>query len=111
MAVLTAQEIGRGGLEVSLASADAAGDSVANAGRTFFRVDNGGGGSITVSLTIEETVDGQAVTARTVAVPAGESRVIGPFPVAEYNDTNSRAGITYSGVTSVTVAAITLPER
>jgi hypothetical protein len=40
-----------------------------------------------------------------VIVPAGASRLIGPFP-SDLANANSCVDITYSGVTSLTVAAI-----
>lgn len=41
-----------------------------------------------------------------VAVPAGGERVIGPFPKARFNDASDKVLISYSGVTSVTVAVL-----
>ena len=90
------------------AAADAAGDNFANTGNEFLYVNNGGGSSVTVTLVAQATLDGQSVTNKTVAVAAGIARLIGPFPKAIYNDANDRMNITWSDVTSVTVAAIKL---
>jgi len=104
MAVLTVQTVSRSGLQPSLAAAAGGGDSFANTGNEFVYISNGGGGSITLTIVTQSTVDGQAVADRTVSVPAGESRFVGPFPTSHYNDANGRVQLTYSGVTSVTVA-------
>ena len=107
MATLTVQDVVRSGLNPSYASAAAGGDDFPNDGkRTFAHVKNGGASAITVTLDITQTVDGQAVTDPTVSIPAGEERMIGPFPVAYYG---ASVGLSYSDVTSVTVAAIRVP--
>lgn len=104
MAVLTVQNVVRAGLEATYAAAAAGGDSFPNDGKdTFAHVKNGSGGSIDVTIETPGTVDGLAIADRVVAVPAGEERMIGPFPTATYSNS---VGLTYSGVTSLTVAAI-----
>lgn len=45
---------------------------------------NGASTSHNVTVKISETVDGQAVTSKVYAVPAGDTRRIGPFPVKSY---------------------------
>lgn len=103
MAVLTVQEIDRDGLEATYASAAAGGDTVPNDEITFLHVKNGSGASIDVTIQTPGTVDGLAVTDRTVAVPASEERMIGPFPASVYGATLT---LSYSDVTSLTIAAI-----
>lgn len=109
MATLTVTSpISRDGVAAApvAATAGGGGDEFANDGRTYLEVTNGGGSPITVTLDIKPTVDGGAVTDRTVAVAAGARKRIGPFPPKLYNDsTTGRAKVTYSGVTSVTVEA------
>jgi hypothetical protein len=105
MAVLTVQEISRAGLSPSYSAANAGGDEAPNDEITFLHVKNGSGGSIDVTIQTPGTVDGLAITDRTVAVPASEERMIGPFPSSVYSSTLT---ISYSGVTSLTIAAIRL---
>jgi hypothetical protein len=105
---LSVQEIVRTGLDPSYEAANTDGESVANDGRTFVHVDNASGGSINVTVVHPGTVDGLAVADLVVAVPAGEDRMIGPFP-ARFNQTGSDAGklyVDFSAVASVTVAAL-----
>ncbi|NJO81675.1 MAG: hypothetical protein HC828_02150 [Blastochloris sp.] len=88
--------------------AGAGGDSFPNSGKTFVEVVNGSGSSITVN--IAAVLDGVTdASFRSVAVPAGARRIIGPFPTSPYNDSNSRVNLTYSATASVTVGAFTLP--
>lgn len=53
-------------------------------GLLLVRNSNSGSTARTISFHINGTVDGQAVSNRTVAIPHGESRWCGPFPVANY---------------------------
>jgi hypothetical protein len=115
--LIAVQDIARTGLEptYTAATSGADGDVWQNEGRrTFLHVKNGSGGSIDVTITTPNTVDGLAVADLVVAVPAGEERMIGPFPrIYEAYDTDnsieSAIQATYSSVTSLTVAAIKLP--
>jgi len=109
MATLTVQNIVRTGLEATFAAAAGGGDAVPNDGRTFIEIINGGAGDITVTVVTQQAVDGKAVADDAVIVTLAERRHIGPWPVSIYNDVNDRVQLTYSGVTSVTIAAIRLP--
>lgn len=114
MAALTIQSIAKAGLSpVYDAAAD--GDTIANPTdeRTFLHVKNGGASSITATIpavlaSIHDpdvgTVD---VPDLAVAVPAGEERMIGPFPAA-YVDSSGNVTVNYSAVASVTAAALRL---
>lgn len=103
---LTVQDVVRSGLSPSYASAEGDGNSFANNGRVVLHAKNGSGGSITVTIQTPGTVDGLAVSDRTVAIPAGEERIIGVFPPADYNQSDGSVYVDYSGVTSLTVAAL-----
>lgn len=84
------------------------GDDFPNDGNTMLKVVNGGGGAITVTVDSVTTCnfgfDHNSPDAASVG--AGETRFFGPFPVARFG---SSVAVSYSGVTSVTVAAIRLP--
>lgn len=106
MATLTVLDIDLGGLvNPTLTAAAGGGDDFANDGRTMFYVNNGGGGGITV--TFNDTGSAAPAEAKSfdpdvdVAVGAGELALIGPFPTNRFT---SSCAVTYSGVTSVTVA-------
>ena len=96
---------------MSSATSGGTGDDWVNTEAEFLYIINGSGGNITVTKDIESTVDGQAVTDRTAVVDAGTTEMIGPFPTAVYNDSSTgRANVTYSGITSLTVAIISLTK-
>jgi hypothetical protein len=107
MATLTAQTISRSGLKPAYVSANSGGDGFANTGNEFVHVKNSDSSSHTVTIATPSTVDGLAVADRTVVVPAGEERMIGPFPTSTYSDTNGYVQLTYSSVTSTTIAVLT----
>lgn len=102
---LTVQQIVRSGLNPSYASANVDGHSLPNGGTEFVHVKNGGGSSITVTAQTPGTVDGLAIADRTVSVPNGGERIIGPFPRATYNQGADEVFLDFSAVTSVTIAA------
>lgn len=105
---LATQQIARTGVVPSYTSANADGHSVANRGRTFVHVKNGGGGSINVTLVTPVTVGGRAVGDDVIAVAAGAEKMIGPFQESVYNNTDGTVSVDFSGVSSVTCAAFTL---
>lgn len=109
MALITVQEVGRAGIAPSYVAAAGGGDTFANDGRTMLHIKNGGGGSITLTVVTQATVDGKAVADDAISVPNGAERMVGPFPPAIYNDVNQQVALTYSGVTSVTVAVVRVP--
>lgn len=107
MAILAVVPVSRAGVLISDGVVPAAGgDSFPNTERELLIVKNGGGVSCTVSLTRTASVDGTALAAKTVAVAAGEERVIGPFPPGLYNDANKRVAFTTSVQASVAVKVI-----
>lgn len=107
-AVLTSTTVTRAGIDVVGVAAAAGGDSFANTGKEFIEVKNGGAGAITVTLDVQTTLDGMAITDPTVSIAAGATKIIGPFPTHIFNDSNSRVNVTYSAVTSVTVKVLTI---
>jgi hypothetical protein len=87
------------------AAATGGGDSWANTGAELFAINNGGGGSITVTLVrgTGGTIDSAVLPNLTVVVPAGKMFIIGPFGTGLWNDANGLMNVTYSAVTSVKV--------
>lgn len=109
MAVLSVQEIVSTRLTPSFAAAAAGGDEVPNDGRTYLEVVNGGGSSITVTITTAGTIAGRAIADDAVTVAAGARAKIGPWPTGLYNAADGNVDVAYSAVTSVTVGAFRLP--
>ena len=106
MALLATQQIQITGPAITLAAAAGGGDTVTAGDRTFLWAKNGSGGAITVTVVVPGSYFGQALVDVPVSVPAttGE-RLIGPLD-PRLADTTGVVSITYSGVTSLTVAAV-----
>jgi hypothetical protein len=111
MATLSTQSVTVTGLTPSYSSADAGGDKVRPGERVFIHVKNGGGGSVTVTVDdVLSTAPAGAASfdpdLEVVIEPSGE-RMIGPIVEDRFrNSSDSLASITYSGVSSVTIAAL-----
>lgn len=103
MAVLTPLNPGLTGISEAFVAASGGGDTFPNDGHTMLHVKNGGGGSINVTIDSKVACNQGADHDVVVAVPAGSDRVIGPFLQDRFG---TDVGITYSGVATVTVAAI-----
>lgn len=108
MAALATNVVPLTGLQLDgvLAAATSGGDDCQTGVGVFLAVKNADAASKTVTLATPQTVDGDlAVADRAVTVAAGKTQMI---PVTDrYRDpATGRAAITYSAVTSVTVAVI-----
>lgn len=106
MATLATEAVSKSGLNATYAAANAGGDSFTPDRSTFLHVKNGDAASKTVTIATPATMAGLAIDDVAVTIPAGEDRFIGPFPPDLFADTDGLADITYSAVTSVTVAVI-----
>lgn len=111
MANLSTQRISRAGLGPTYAAATGGGDKFAPGGKTFLHVKNGSGGAQTVTIvTPGSAAENVSIGDVAVSVPAAGERMIGPLPGSLFaNPADSGLGaITYSGVTSLTVAIVEL---
>src|SRR5687768_14464968 len=96
-----------GGTAITFVAASAGGDRVPAGSNMFLLVRNGGGSTITVTLDVPGTTFNAAATPDTAITVAAAAETM--IPVSEhYRSTDGRAGVTYSGVTSVTVAALSV---
>ncbi len=99
MATLTVTDISRSGVNLTdlLTAAASGGDDFTNDGMTFLAIKNAHASAArTLTLDIEQTVDGATVTDPTVSITAVKTFIIGPFKRSVYNDTNGRMSVTYS---------------
>ncbi len=116
---ITVQNASDAGLNPTTVSAASA-MSFANDGHTFLYIVNGDTGTPTCTATVQnKTPSSQGFNPFTLAdkvvtLPAtgthGGVEIIGPFAQAEYNDGTGLVQIAFSAVTSMTVAAISLPR-
>jgi hypothetical protein len=111
MAALSNQEVKRAGLKPAYASANGGGDTFEPGENVYLHAKNGSEASITVTIVTPGKVIGADIADVAVAIPGGEERMIGPFPSRHFADpTTGKASITYSGVTSLTIAALELAQ-
>lgn len=110
---LSVQDIARSGLAPSFSAANADGHAIYNDGKTFIEVKNTDASPITVTIQTPGTVDGLAISDRTVTIPATTGdKMIGPFPPDKYNQISGsdkgKVYVDFSAVSNVTVAALRL---
>lgn len=114
MATLTVQTMTEAGAEISFSAAAAGGDQFTNSSQSFLVVKNDDVSSVTVTVTAQNTSKTVAnwgdLTKNDItrAVSAGAVAYIGPFPASAFTDSSGFVQITYSGVTSLTVAVLKL---
>lgn len=108
MADLTVQIPALAGAALTYVSAAAGGDDFINNGRIMLNVKNAGGSPCTVTVNAQVNCNQGFDHDDAVVVPATTGdRWIGPFAVAQFNKPDDgKVYFTYSGVTSVTVAAM-----
>ncbi len=106
MALLASQAPSQAGTAVSFVAASAGGDTVRPGDTTSLRVKNGGTAAITVTIDSIRPCDQGVDHNLSVSVPASGEREIGPLPAARFAGPGGVVAVTYSAVTSVTVAAV-----
>ena len=114
MATLTVQQVVLAGLlSPAFAAAAGGGDDFPNDSsgvKTFVYIKNGDGSA--TSVTFDDTVSSAPEGADafdadvTIVVPATDEAIVGPFPVARFG---TSVPITYTSVTSLTIAVLQLP--
>lgn len=108
MATLTTQTIVAAGLDPTYAAAAGGGDKVTPGDGVFLHVINGGGSPVTVTVAAPGNFYASVANPDlAVTVDASGEKMI-PIPVTPFADSadSGLASISYSGVTSVTVAAL-----
>ena len=108
MAALTAQPVPTAGLTPTYAAAAGGGDTAPIGTNLLLHVINGGGSPVTLTIVTPGTADGLAIADTAKSIAAGASAFV-PLRAVYRNPVTGRAALTYSGVTSVTVAVLQLP--
>lgn len=109
MATLTTQQITTAGtIPTYTAATGGGGDEFAPGDRTFLHVKNGGGSSINVTVVTPGSAYGQAIADVVVAIAAGAEKMIGPFGAAGFQGADALVSVTYSAVTTVTAAVLSV---
>lgn len=104
MADLAIQRGSVTGAVVTMAAASGGGDTMPSGASLLVR--NADASSKTVTIAVPGSKYGQARPDFSLAVPAGAIARFGPFPHDLADPADGKVHITYSAVTSVTVAAI-----
>lgn len=109
MATIAAQQITQQGLvNPTFVAATSGGDAFSPGDHTVFWVKNGSGASVTVTVDVTATVFGLQAPNIAVVIPAGDQALLGPYPAGEVEqESTGLCDVTYSAVTTVTVAALT----
>ena len=109
---LAIHQITRNGISPTYVAVDTDGATMVNDGVTVLDIWNvDGSGSITVTVIIQQTVEGQTVPPKTYTVPNtttahGDNQlIIGPFPTATYNNASGKVVLDVSA-TGCQMAAI-----
>lgn len=107
MALLTVQKPTPAGVAPTYQAAAGGGDTFPNDDGTYLHVKNGDATPTTVTINSVHACDQGFDHDLAVVVPNATERMIGPFNGSRFNDaTTGLVGVTYSKVTSLTVAAI-----
>jgi hypothetical protein len=112
MALLTVQQAVLRGTQMTLTAASAGGDTFPRPHDSVgLRVRNAGGSAITVTVVIPGTNSyGEAqpdVVSSSIPATTGDV-ILGPFPPEAVDPSTGLISVTYSGTTSVTVAAVAI---
>jgi hypothetical protein len=102
MAQLTPQSIVQSGTIPTFAAATVGGDNLTNNGNVVLHYKNGGGAGITITVHASGPCDMNTTHDYVFTIAAGAEAIIGKFDLARFGQSPS---ITYSSVTSLTVAA------
>lgn len=113
MATLSVQQMSPDGITPSYTSADGAGDEFEWGRYAFIHVKNGDTSdhTVTVAEQHDSAPAGYQEADLSVTVPNGGEQMIGPLDREAYQDDNGLVQVSYDAVTSVTVAAIELPQN
>lgn len=104
---LVPQQLSADGLNPTFTAADVTGNTFTNDGGVFLVVKNGGAAPITVTIDSIKLCDQGVDHDKVVSVTNAQERWIGRFDPSRFNaPATGKVTVTYSGVTSVTVAAI-----
>lgn len=109
-ATLTPVSASKSGVDITddqMTAANADGHSIANGGATPFIVLNENAGAVQVTIQTPGLVDGDlAIADRTGSVPAGKRYRFGPYPSADYNQSDSTIWVDFDITASVKIIAI-----
>ena len=112
MAILSTQSITTSGASIAYSAASSGGDKVTPSRRTFLHVKNESASACVVGVDDQLTAEPSGAVSfdpdLSVSVPAGADRMIGPIVETRFKGSDGYADVSYSQVSSVTIAAISV---
>ena len=105
---LTVQPIIRTGLTASYSDATTGGIAFANEGRSVVHIKNGSGATTTLTIVTPGTVDGLAISDRTVQIAAATEEFIGPFQPGIYNQSTDVVHVDISTASTTSIAVMSI---
>ena len=106
MATLTVTTPAITGTTLTPVAAAGGGDVFPNDGGKELYINNASGSSINLTITPGGTPGGLTLSPIVIAIPTGTIKLIGYFPPGYFNNASGQVALTYSAVTSVTVAVL-----
>lgn len=106
MATLAIQQASKAGTIVTLVAAAGGGDKFPAAPDRALRVKNADATATVVTIVAQKACNQGVLHDNVVSVAAGEERTIGGLNQDQYVDAQGLVNVTYSKVTSLTVAAV-----
>lgn len=112
MATKTVQNILLAGvIPAALTAASAGGDDFENDSKTILEVLNSAVGELLITVVGQRTLPTGVDPTKVIAIPASETRYIGPFPAAIYSrDSDGHVVVTYDDELSITIGPISLND-
>ena len=116
MAAITPQQISEAGVaDLTLTAAAGGGDTFVHYATLMLLIVNGSGSPITITVSEQlatnteptNTIYGSLTKSdATLVVGAGDTGIFGPFAAKSFKDSSGNINVSYSGVTSLTIAGI-----
>lgn len=107
MAAFTVQTSARSTKNITFTEAGTTGPhTFANTGKEKLMIKNDSASSVNVTVVTTQTVDGEAVADKVIAVAAGAISYLGPWPVSIYSDADGDVTFSLASATDVDVAVV-----
>lgn len=95
------------GVQITYTAAAGGGDTIPSSSYLF--IQNGSGSSITVTVASAQTCSQGGTHNLAIVVPAAQVYCVGPLGARFQNSSTGLVNLTYSGVTSLGIAAVPAP--
>ena len=86
MTTITSQMPAREANDLTFVTASDGGDDFVSTGREVLIVQSSHGDAVTMTVPVRQVVDGEPVDDKTIAIAAGATAVLGPWPTSIYGD-------------------------